>query len=383
MTTTFRRDAYTWLTYLLLAYFAFFLNALGPAAPFLKEELNLSYTTSGLHFTAFAAGMLLVGAAGSPLIRRLGRRRALWLGAFGLAASTLLFLLGRHPTLTITAALLMGVLGSLIVTIVPAALSAHHGPLSGTAISEANVMASLASAGAPLLIGTFAPLPGGWRLGLALVALLPLLLYPRMGSARSAAGSAANLPEPLAPAAPLPARYWALWFALLLAVAVEFCLIAWGADFLENVHGLPRATAARTVSLFLGGMVLGRLATGALVRRRPAQQVVIGAILLAAAGYLLFWLAPSAAGSQLGLAVAGLGVAGLYPLILTIGIAAAGAQTTLASARAVLASGLAILLLPLLLGRLADSVGIADAYAVVGLLLAALLLLMAAQSRFS
>lgn len=61
MTRTFHRDRYTWLAYLSLAFYGYFLNVLGPITPFLKEELGLSYTLSSLHFTAFAVGILFVG----------------------------------------------------------------------------------------------------------------------------------------------------------------------------------------------------------------------------------------------------------------------------------------------------------------------------------
>ncbi len=53
MPSTFKRDRLTWLSYLFLAFYTFYLNALGPVTPFLKSELSLSYTISSLHFTAF------------------------------------------------------------------------------------------------------------------------------------------------------------------------------------------------------------------------------------------------------------------------------------------------------------------------------------------
>jgi fucose permease len=73
--------------------------------------------------------------------------------------------------------------------------------------------------------------------------------------------------------------------------------------------------------------------------------------------------------------ITGLGVANLYPLILSLAISAAPGKTVQAGARATLASGTAILALPLVLGRLADSAGIRFAYAVVLLLLISIFLL--------
>src|SRR6185436_7318604 len=104
MTQTYHRDRFTWLVYLLFAFYAYCLNLLGPITPFLKDELKLSYTVSSLHFTAFAVGILLIGLSGHWLIQRLGRWRSLWIGAFGMSLSALLLILGQSPFITIGAA---------------------------------------------------------------------------------------------------------------------------------------------------------------------------------------------------------------------------------------------------------------------------------------
>src|SRR5512133_2758005 len=138
MTDLFHRTRFTWLAYFLLAFFGYLLNILGPITPFLKHELGLSYTVSSLHFTAFAVGMLLVGFFGHNVIQRIGRRRALWLGAFGMSASALILILGQTAALTIAASLCMGLIGSLILVIIPSALSDQHHESRAVAISEAN-----------------------------------------------------------------------------------------------------------------------------------------------------------------------------------------------------------------------------------------------------
>ncbi len=69
MIKTFTRDRFTWLAYFLMAFFSYFLNVLGPITPFLKSELNLSYTVSSLHFSAFALGIILIGVGGNRIIR--------------------------------------------------------------------------------------------------------------------------------------------------------------------------------------------------------------------------------------------------------------------------------------------------------------------------
>ncbi len=382
MPRTFHRDRLTWLAYIFLALYGYFLNVLGPITPFLKDELRLSYTVSSLHFTAFAAGILVVGLAGRWPIRRLGRWRSLWIGAAGLSLGALLLVAGKTPVITIGASFLMGVIGSLILAIVPSALADRHGELRAVALSEGNVVASTACAIAPLLFGWFAHTAGGWRLALALVTLMPIVLYLGLGKAASA--TAPSEPETTTQARlPLPPLFWIYWIALVLAVAAEFCMVFWSANYMETVLGALKADAAQAVSLFLAGMILGRLAASRLVQRYSPRNLIAASILVAGTGFMIYWRAASLPLGLVGLFVTGLGVAGLYPLILSLTLGAAGENTVQAGTRATLASGAAILTLPLVLGRMADVVGLRPAYGIVLLLLAGALLITQTAGRIA
>ena len=380
MHRTFERDRLTWLAYLFLAFYSYFLNALGPITPFLKSDLGLSYTVSSLHFTAFATGILLVGLGGHLVIRRIGRWAALWIGAAGISLGALLLAAGRTAVVTIGAAFLMGVIGSLILAIVPSALADRHGELRAVALSEANVIASAVATLAPLLVGWCARYAGRWQYALAFIALAPVLIYPFFRKT-AAPASGLSQADPAVSRRPLPRLYWIYWVALVLGVAVEFCMISWSADYVENVLGATKANAAQAVSVFLGAMILGRLLASRLVPRFSARRLVIAALIIAGAGFLVYWITGSLLLGLTGLFIIGVGVAGLYPLILSLAIEAAGADTIRAGARATLASGVAILTLPLILGRLADAVGIRPAYGIVALLLAGIFLIIQFAGR--
>jgi fucose permease len=236
---------------------------------------------------------------------------------------------------------------------------------------------------APLMVGWFAHWVGGWRWALGIAAFTPVLMRLSLGKI--------NLPESVPTQADsmqskrpsLPFLFWIYWVALVLAVAVEFCMISWSADYLENGLGMLKVDAAQSVSLFLAGMIVGRLAGSRLVQRFSTYQVVIGSILVASFGFLVYWNTTSLVLGLGGLFVTGLGVASLYPLILSLAIGAAKGQTIQASARATLASGTAILTLPLVLGRLADAVGIRPAYGIVALLLISVILIIGLTGRLA
>ena len=261
----------------------------------------------------------------------------------------------------------------------PPVLSEEHGELRAVAISEANVLASLTSATAPLLVGWLAGAAAGWRLALipaAGISLLIGILLLRSGQTRSSN-------HPVAVGTRLPLQFWFYWFTLVLAVAVEFCMIFWCADYLEIELNIPRSDAVKAVSLFLGGMIIGRWIGSRILQAQPARRVILVSNLLAMGGFLLFWTARQPIAGLTGLALTGLGVASLYPAILATAIGAAPMDESRAGARTTLASGTAILLLPLVLGRFADLAGLRIAYIVVAVLLVLLFVLMLISAGFS
>ena len=369
MPPSFQRTPRTWLLYLIFAIFGFVVNAFGPLIPFLKAELALSYTVSSLLFSAFAAGIILTGLVGHLAAARLGRARMLWLGLFGMCLGILGLTAARSAWATVGISFFTGCLGALLPSLVSASLADEHGEQRAAALSESNLIAAVSSAAAPLAVGWFSYTWLGWRFALTLPLAAGLALWLWKGRQVALEGHAAGPTVESSSGQKLPAVYWAFWVGMVMAVAVEYCMLFWCADYLEHVAGLPKSLAAQAGSLFLAGMILGRLVGSRAALRFNAYQIVLASIVLAALGFGLFWSAAAAWAPVVGLFVTGLGVANQFPLILALAIGSAGGNTVQASTRASLASGLAIFALPLALGRLADAVGIRLAYGVVGALL--------------
>ncbi len=373
MPSAFRRSRQTWLFYLVFSVYGYVLNGMGPITPFLKAELNLSYVVTSLHFSAFAVGMILAGLAGNLVVARLGRKPVLWLGLFGMSICQLVVAVGSAAWMTVGASFLMGGIGSLLASVVPPGLSEEHGENRPIALSELNLIAAIGSAAAPLAVGWLSVTALGWRFALVVPLAFSLLVWFFLGRRTHLLDSATVHRSVQSDAGGgLPRRFWVYWLTIILMVAIEYCMVFWCADYLETVAGLTKSQAAQAVSLYLVGMIAGRVVVSRLLVRFKAFQILTVSLLIAGAGFLVYWSALTPWLGLVGVFITGIGVASLYPLTLSMALGAAGGQTVQASTRAGLASGIAILLLPLILGRVADGVGIRLAYLlVVGLMVAA------------
>jgi MFS family permease len=111
--------------------------------------------------------------------------------------------------------------------------------------------------------------------------------------------------------------------------------------------------------------------------------VLWASLAVTAAGFVLFWLASLPAPAIAGLFVCGLGLANLYPLSLSLTLAAAPGHGDAANARTQLLGGVIVIVAPYLLGSLADHVGLRAAFTVEPVLIGASALLLLAGLRLA
>jgi predicted MFS family arabinose efflux permease len=362
----FHRDRLTWLAYGMLGWFAFLQGSPGLVVPHLRDELHLGYTVAGLHVAAFAFGGALAGMVAAPLERRLGRHAMFWLGATGMAVGTVALTLGRGAGATVAAMLVMGWFGGLLLVSVQSTLADHHGEARAIAFAESNVIASLGYLVVAGALALGAALAVGWRAALlAPVAILPVAF---MAGRRQPLGAGAADAE-VAPSGRLPRAFWIPAALIFFGTAADWCLSSWGASYVHNATGASVDTAVGVMAAYFAGMVAGRVAGSALTRRASPQRVLAVGIGCALAGVGILWSAGSPTLAAVGLALAGFGNGNLFPMALALAIATAPDRPSLAGGRAVTVAAIAVVVLPLSVGRLADAVGLAAALAVVPLCL--------------
>lgn len=362
------RDAMTWWAYGVFVAMAFFLNGLAAVLLAVREDLDVSRTVQGLHSTAFAAGLILGGLVADRLRAGLGWSGVFRLSALGHLGATVALATAASVVGTLPAALLLGFSASLLIVLVPSVLAGLHGPRTAAALAEVNGLASIVGVVAPLAVGAALALTGEWSPAyvLAIVVVFPLLeLRARRFGLRA-----------VAPPAPrtegrLPRGYWRWWSVVLFAVAVEFTMLLWAADDADDRLALGDAASATAPSAFLVGMAAARLLAGRLALRLPVLTLFRLALCGCTAGFVLFRATDAVAVAYAGLVLTGAGTGLLYPLALATALERAPGRGSLASARAALASGVAIGIGPLALGGLADATGTATAFLLVPALLLA------------
>ncbi len=359
----FNRNRFTLSAYILLGFYAFVQSALGPIMPFVRAELSLNYTITGLHLTGFAFGMVIAGSSSAPIAQRIGRKRLFWSGGLGMCIGSGLFMLAQTAFLTVLGTFLTGWIGTYLLVMIQSTLADEHLGNRAIAFTESNIVASIFAVFAPIMVGVGVSMGLTWRLslvlGIGLWMLIVIFYYQTDLPVSKSNNDNSNLKDNL------PRLFWFYWFVVFLSVAVEWCMIFWSADFLEKVVLLPTEQAASIVSVYLLAMLVGRIIGSRLARRYTPRQlfwVAIGVILL---GFPLFWLGQFPSINILGLFIVGLGVSNLFPLGLSIASDVGENASDLASSRVSLGAGLAILILPQVLGSTADIIGIFNAYIIV------------------
>ncbi|MFO1067778.1 MAG: MFS transporter [Geminicoccaceae bacterium] len=366
------RGPVTWYCYLLLGFFTYILNIQGNIVPFLKDELSLSYAAVSLHSAALAVGMIAVGLFGAWFVARSGRRRAFALGAAGCALGAILLCAAPAAWASILSCGLIGLFGALLASMAPAVLAEKHGPGRDIALAELSATCYAFGILAPLAASAAIVVDVGWRGAVLAGAAIGLVIL--------AAFARTPVPDPPAlsrddASGRLPPAYWVYWCVMALCVSLEFCVLLWSPAFLGSVVGLEAALAAAGAAAFSLAVLLGRLVTTGLVRKVSTGSIYVVAMLIVLAGFAVYWTAHGAVPALGALFLLGIGIAPLYALTAGFCLAAAGRLSTTGSSRLMLAVGTALLIVPPLLGSIADHVGLRSAHLILPVLAVAAMVL--------
>ncbi len=358
----FKHDATFWSVALQSAVFGFFMGGFGPAQPLLQSDQGTSGTIAGLHGTSLGLASILAGLLNARVVHKFGRFKTSWIGIGIFGVGGMMFIVAPSPIISISASAIIGIGVSLTINSGFALLTHHFKNDQTRAASQANGVNSLFVVFGTLLIGALAGTSINWRFGLLLIFPAGLTLYIFAQKHHTDE----HVPEPSGrQSGKLSGKYWVGWLAITLCISSEFAMTFWSASLFRDRTDFSAASA--TVAVLAGslGMALGRWFGPLLMTHIDLDQRLIFLLLFQLFGFTLFWFSHGALFSFVGLLISGLGISMQFTLNSLRLIRLSENRPDLAMGISALGAGSAIAIAPLLLGFLADQIGISKGYLMV------------------
>jgi MFS transporter, FHS family, glucose/mannose:H+ symporter len=339
---------------------------LGPLVPELHERWGLPHSEAAFLFLA----QFVASTTGTFLSSR-NLRRSLVLG-YALVAVGLVALALAGPATAAPAMLLIGLGLGLSVPSTNLVVARSRPEARGAALSWINLLWGLGALGSPLLFAA--------ARGRDPARTVPLLLavvagLASLGLARVLPGLAGDRDSDAVPAG---RRVGPMVFAFFMAelflyVGVETSVGGWVVALASQV-----APGGGVVALFIGSgfwaaFLSGRALAPLFLRKVTETALARVSLGLAAVGVVLLLLAGSTVTMSVGAALAGFGLAPLFPLIVSALAATTGADRWRGSGTVFASAPLGAAVLPWLTGRLAATTGALQSAFIVPVIATALL----------
>jgi MFS family permease len=363
----------------------FVANGLGgpsflPRLPERQADLGLSDAGLGLVLVGMAVGALVASPLAGRVIGRAGSRPVVMAAALALAASLWTAGAAPEPGLLFLALAVIGAADATMDIAMNANGAAFERRSGASVMHRLHGAWSLGAVGAAGLAAAAAGLGVSVTQQLAAVGAVIAIgvVASRMGLVRDDAGDGAAPVGQVAradrggrPPAPRGRRVRRAVgpLAVLGAATVGGAIIEgapsdWSAIRLERLGTGPGA-AALGLAAFMAGMLLGRLVGDHLTDRLGGAAVLRGGMALVAAGLIAGAVVDHAAAFAVGLVLAGVGASGLFPLAFSAAANTPGVAPGAGAATVSLAARIGFLVEPLVIGALAELLGLRWAFVVV------------------
>lgn len=361
-----RTEGRPWSIYLMFGLFGAQQGMLGPLMPFLRAEFSLDLRWTGLHFAAYALGLVLIGVP----YRWLERRPPV-IGTGRIAISSIIvasgfFAMAAGLPMTLPGSVVLGFSGGLVMAVGQAMLGRRYGEQAAAKLVEAHIVAGLCVLGGALLVGAATAVGLSWRAAPLLISAWALLMFcVPSGLHRTEARTTPATASTGTPVDALPAprlTRLSLWALVILGISAEWGVGFWGAEYMKTHVQTSASVAATLMSLYFAGTVCGRLASSFALRRLSPLSLLTTVIFSAIATLLVLSLIQGLAGTAVFTFVLGACLGNFFPLILGSAMRVAPHASSALSTQASQAVGVALLLAPFLLGLLSERIGVEAAF---------------------
>ncbi|EGG35599.1 MFS transporter [Paenibacillus sp. HGF5] len=325
----------TW--FLIIIYLAFISlglpdSLLGSAWPVIWPDIGSSVGSAGIVSMVIAGGTIVSSLASGSMIKRLGTGRITLFSCFLTAGALLGFSLAPSMAWLVVLAIPLG-LGA---GAVDAAL--NHYVAENYKAHHMNWLHCFWGVGAtmgPIIMSSYIADHNSWRSGyttvsiiqfsLVIILLITLPLWKRVAAMReidrpqaeSVVDNEKRQQEQIVKTGIFRIRgVKPTLTAFLFYCGVETTVGLWGASYLVGAKHISADTAAIWISLYYGGITLGRLITGFITLKVANRLLIRYGQLITILGGIILVLPLSASFSLTGFMLIGLGLAPIYPGLL-------------------------------------------------------------------
>lgn len=299
-------------------FFGVVMAVLGAVLPLLTGQVHLELSQAGNLFFAMNFAML-VGMLGlGPFMDRFGKKAVLVGGPLFVAAALALIAAAASYATMITSVVLLGLGGGALNGGTNTLIADLHGDprAKSSALNLLGVFFGFGALFLPFVIGSLVK-----TLGLATIlyitvalSLLPAILFAALAF------------PPLKHEKGLPLREVAglahnrlvlsLGFLLFFESGNEFIMGGYTSTYLTRQLSSPVSVASYLLAAYWGAIMVGRVASSRLVLRVKPSTMILASSVGAAAGVVVLLAAQSEFMAGVGIAIAGLSFASIYPVTL-------------------------------------------------------------------
>jgi MFS transporter, FHS family, glucose/mannose:H+ symporter len=339
---------------------------LGPILPMLAARWRLHDAEAGSLFIAQFTGAMIGSALSSPMIERWGTLRLIACGYAAMAAAVVC--LGVNSWgIGLLSVFSSGFALGLITPATNLLVAEINSERRAAALNILSVAWALGAVAGPPLIALFArdglllrPL-----IGLATLLSLIALLIARRSVTDSSSGPHQPKPNQKDPARfeRSALRAWASPYALLtgglifIYVGTETAAGGWIASYAQRLGASASGFGTMTPSFFWAGLLIGRAAAPAVLRRVSEAALVSTSLFVAGAGLVLILVASSVMTVSSGAGLTGLGLAAVFPTTFAIFTRHFGRQASQLTGFFFVLAGLGGALIPWLVGFISARFG--------------------------
>jgi MFS family permease len=330
--------------------------------PEVRRTIVMSDTITSLHGSFFGWGLIVAGLFGAVLVSRIGRRNTLIGTTIGMAGGAAVFGTGTTVLQTLAGAAIVGISAALFVVVVPGLVADAFGDQRTEVFTQINMAPALAGFSFPLAVAGAPSVGLNWRWPTVVIpacVLFCIAVLSRRVVGLRVAGGEQGTTSAWAILQPLKTNPYVRKRCLLqvLQVSLEFSVGVWSVTYLRENVGFSRNMAPLGAAAWAVGMLISRGLVPHLIGLL-GRHLEVTCFLGGGLGVSLLISTHNRPLALFALTFIAFSFGPTYPLTVERLFLRSNAPTTHTSSLSAIASGIAISVGPLLVGRLSDTFGL-------------------------